>query len=93
MDTMFNINQVAFMLKVHPLTIRRYIREGKLTAVKLGGNVRIKEIDLNKFTKDFTPKIQSSVFKKIDNSIAKIFTSDDPLLQMEGRGAGFINQT
>jgi excisionase family DNA binding protein len=87
MDTFFNVNQVAFILKVHPLTVRRYIREEKLPAVKAGGNVRIREADLQKFTKTFsvTPKRIQSNLNPITQ--AKTFSSDDPLLRMEGRGA------
>ena len=57
MENLFNVNQVAFILKVHPLTIRRYIKEGRLKAVKAGGNIRIKESELQDFNKDFsTPR-------------------------------------
>lgn len=88
MDNLLNVNQVAFILKVHPLTIRRYIKEGKLKAVKAGGNVRIKESQLTEFHKDFTPpqeKPKSLV--KTRMSVAKTFTNDDPFLRLEGRGA------
>jgi len=88
METMLNINQVAFILKVHPLTIRRYIKEKKLPAVKAGGNVRIMETALTAFTKDFFPRENKSVFRKAVSKESKIFSADDPLFQMEGRGAG-----
>lgn len=86
MDNFYNVNQSAFIMKVHPLTIRRYIREGKLRAVKLGGNVRIKEKDLQKFMRDFEPRQRTghdSPFKKI--SIQKEFTTADPFLRLKGR--------
>lgn len=86
MENLLNINQVAFILKVHPLTIRRYIREGKLKAVRAGGNVRIKESELANFNKDFTsiPSKKQEI-KKIRP--AKVFTLDDPLFRLKGRGA------
>lgn len=88
MDNLFNVNQVAFMLKVHPLTIRRYIREGKLKAVKVGGNVRIKESQLQGFNKEFSPRpAQSKSIAQEKRTIAKIFTIDDPLFRLQGRGA------
>ena len=86
METLFNINQAAYILKVHPLTVRRYIKEGRLKAVRVGGNVRIKESQLQDINKDFTAtKRERSPFKL--KSTAKIFTQDDPLLRLKGRGA------
>jgi len=84
MDNLFNINQVAFMLRVHPLTIRRYIKEKKLKAIKIGGNVRIKESALQEFHKDFTPNTSSEKGFK-SKQVAKVFTPDDPLFQLKGR--------
>ncbi len=90
MDTFFNVNQAAFILKVHPLTIRRYIREQKLTAVKVGGAVRIRETDLNTITKDFIPKNAKERKRKERKNIPLIpFTHDDPFFRFEGRGASF----
>lgn len=88
MENLFNVNQAAFILKVHPLTIRRYIKEQKLKAVKAGGNVRIPENELAAFTKTFTPrpKEESGKRKKVTAS-AKPFIQDDPFLRLEGRGA------
>ena len=88
MENLFNVNQVAFILKVHPLTVRRYIRESKLKAVKAGGNVRIVESELQKFTREFAPmpkELRHPLERK--NQPLKSFTNDDPLLRLEGRGA------
>jgi excisionase family DNA binding protein len=89
MDNLFNVNQVAFILKVHPLTVRRYIREEKIKAVKVGGNVRIRETELTAFTREFAPRpvgttpfLANRKFMPTDP-----FTTEDPLLQLEGRGA------
>ena len=88
MENLFNINQAAFILKVHPLTLRRYIKEGKLKAVKVGGNIRIKESELQAFNTDFSPKktTNKSTFKK-NIVTAKVFTADDPLFRIKGQGA------
>jgi excisionase family DNA binding protein len=88
MDNLFNVNQAAFILKVHRLTIRRYIKEGRLKALKVGGAIRIKEKDLNDFNKDYTPntrKTDTGLRPKINP--AKTFTMEDPFIRLNGRGA------
>ena len=87
MENLLNVKQAAFILKVHPLSIRRYIREKKLKAVKAGGNVRIKERDLQSFMKEFEPKEHQEIttFKK--TSRQKEFTTADPFLRLKGRAA------
>ena len=87
MENLLNIKQVAFILKVHPLTVRRYIKEGSLKAVRIGGNVRIKESSLAEFNKDFssTPSKKQTVKTKL--TFSKVFTIDDPLFRLRGRGA------
>lgn len=90
MENLFNVNQAAFILKVHPLTVRRYIKEGVLKAVKIGGNIRIKESQLQAFSRDFTPRqdvTNPTPFKKSATTSVKKFTSADPLLKMQGRAA------
>lgn len=88
MDTLLNVNQAAYVLKVHPLTVRRYIKEGKLHAVKAGGAVRIREHDLSDFTKDVViGEGEPSRKKRVFLPPVKPFSSDDPLLRLESRGA------
>ena len=55
MSQIFTLEEVAGKLKVHPMTIRRYIKKGLLPAIKLGnGRIwRIKEDDLNSFLEKF----------------------------------------
>lgn len=49
-EEMLTIKQVAAELQLHPDTIRRFIREEKLKATKVGGtSIRIKRSDLNAF--------------------------------------------
>jgi excisionase family DNA binding protein len=90
MDNLFNVNQVAFILKVHPLTIRRYIKEGRLKAIKVGGNVRIKESSLSEFNKDFSSETTKKEAVKTSLKPAKTFTLDDPLFRLKGRGASLV---
>lgn len=87
MDNLLNVRQVAFILKVHPLTIRRYIKSGKLKAVRAGGNVRVKESDLIEFNKDFSSTPSKKQIVKTTLKPAKVFNNDDPLFRLQGRGA------
>jgi excisionase family DNA binding protein len=84
MDNLLNVNQVAFILKVHPLTIRRYLKEGKMKAVSIGGNVRIKESQLQEFSKEFSPGAHQH-HNKSESKKVNIFTIDDPIFQLKGR--------
>lgn len=87
MENLLNVNQVAFILKVHPLTIRRYIKEGKLKAVRVAGNVRIKESSLSDLNKDFSPTPSRKQLVRTSIIPAKVFNIDDPLFRLNGRGA------
>lgn len=46
----YNVEQIAQMLNIHPKTIQRYIREGKLHATKIGKSWRVTGHDLSRFT-------------------------------------------
>lgn len=46
----YTTEEVAILLQVDPESVRRYVRSGKLKAVKLGGKfIRIERTDLNNF--------------------------------------------
>ena len=47
----YTIDQVAEILGIHHKTVRKFIKEGKLNANKLGKQWRISPIDLERFTK------------------------------------------
>jgi len=52
-DELLTIEQVANELKLHPDTIRRYVREKKLKAVRLASTaLRIRRSELNRFLKE-----------------------------------------
>lgn len=48
-QTYYTVDQISEMLSMHPKTIQRYIREGKLHAAKLGKAWRITGHDLTRF--------------------------------------------
>mgnify|MGYP001099184755 CR=1 FL=1 len=49
MEDYYTVDQISDMLKIHPKTIQRYIREGKLRATKIGKSWRITGHDLSVF--------------------------------------------
>ena len=51
MTKLYTTEEVADILKYDVQTIRRFIREGKITAYKVGKEYRIKEEDLDIFLK------------------------------------------
>lgn len=46
----YTVEQIASMLNMHPKTIQKYIREGKLKANKVGKSWRVTGHDLSVFT-------------------------------------------
>ncbi|SHH94238.1 DNA binding domain-containing protein, excisionase family [Sporobacter termitidis DSM 10068] len=48
----YTVEQISKMLDMHPKTIQRYIREGKLHAVKIGKGWRVAGHDLSVFTEN-----------------------------------------
>ena len=52
-EELLTVDQVAAVLQMHPDSIRRYIREGKLNAVRISATVvRVKRSELDKFIQD-----------------------------------------
>ncbi len=49
MEKFFTTEQVANILQVHPFTILKFIKNGKLKGIKLGRVYRIKESDVSEF--------------------------------------------
>jgi len=85
MENYYTIKQLSFILKVHQLTIRRYIREKKLAAIKIGGAVRVTDEALQKFQKTYSADTNRQT-RTFETPIKKIFTGDDPLWRLEGYG-------
>lgn len=51
-DPFYTVKEVAKMLRLNAVTIYGYIREGKMSAIKLGKNYRIAEDDLEVFIEE-----------------------------------------
>lgn len=84
-DKFYNIEQVAEILDVHHKTVRKFIKDGKLRANKLGKQWRISKSDLDLFTnnKDSAVDIESSsndeeiefennYYKNEENNVIKV---------------------
>ena len=48
-EQIYTTEQVAKLLQIHPLTVLKYIRDGKLKSIKLGRVYRIQESCLQSF--------------------------------------------
>lgn len=83
MEQFFTVQQVASLLDMHPLTIRRYIKSGKLQAVRIGGNVRIAASAIQAFNGTELPPHWQGDFDEMVHP-PKVFTLRDPLFQLEG---------
>jgi excisionase family DNA binding protein len=49
-DRLLTVNEVAERLRLHPITVRRHIKAGRLRAVRVGRAVRVSEAELRRFS-------------------------------------------
>lgn len=68
MDKYYTVEQVSDLLSMHPKTIQRYIREGKLQAKKVGKGWRITGHDLSVFTEG-ADVVDTDIGKPIEDKI------------------------
>lgn len=54
-ETYYTVEQISEMLSIHPKTVQRYIREGKLRAAKIGKGWRVTGHDLSAFAENLPP--------------------------------------
>lgn len=48
----YTVDELAKLLKLHPETIRRYLKKGKIEASKMGKRYRISDEDLKRFLEE-----------------------------------------
>jgi excisionase family DNA binding protein len=76
MKDYYTVEQISELLDIHPKTIQRYIREGKLRATKIGKSWRVNGHDLSVFVESSGDEVLGSkdrpVCKVIASSVADI---------------------
>jgi excisionase family DNA binding protein len=66
---LFTVDQLAQMLDMHPRTIRRYIREKKLKATKIGGEWRIRKEDVELFMGGIKEQLKSEATNDVQDFV------------------------
>ncbi len=64
-EKFYTVEDISKMLDMHPKTIQRYIREGKLRAAKVGKAWRISGHDLSLFMESASPMQEQGESRKI----------------------------
>lgn len=77
MQEIYTSEQVAKILQIHPQTVLKFIRDGKLRGSKVGRGYRVKASDIDKFLEDTSnpqPKKepQEKVLKKRPEETIKV---------------------
>jgi len=49
METLYSVEEIATIFKVHKNSVRRWINENKLQSIKIGGMIRVTETQLKDF--------------------------------------------
>jgi len=57
MEKLYNVDEVAEILRIHKETVLRFCRESKIKASKIGREYRIKESDLKAYIDLSTNKL------------------------------------
>jgi len=65
MDGFLTVDQLAQMIDMHPRTVRRYIREGMLKAIKVGGEWRIRREDVKMFMDGNAQVLQQNAIEDV----------------------------
>ena len=85
-DYLLSVKHVSILLKVHQLTIRRYIKEGKLKALRAGGSIRIAKSSVDAFLQDVLPTSYSGKQSPAKVEVVSGITREDAIFRLKGRG-------
>lgn len=86
----YTVEQIAQMLQMHPKTVQRYIREGKLRAIKVGKGWRISGHDLSVFTESVPARGEENAPIAVVSCVADIYAAskDSAIRLMNTLSAG-----
>ena len=71
------VEEVARVCKVHPMTVRRHIAQGRLRATRVGRSVRVRQ-------EDFGEYLGRPAESGIPAGKTGILKDDDPFWELEG---------
>jgi len=83
---LLTVQETARMLKVSPMTIRRYIAAGRLSAVKVGKLVRVREESLEQLMQPIAVNGAERAKPQRRLPRGKPTSADDPLWSIIGIG-------
>lgn len=83
MDEILTSEQVAQILQIHPFTVLKFIKQGKLKASKLGRVYRIRRSDVEKFLDSQTE--QQTVQDESKTATKKTVKKPDPIPEKDLR--------
>jgi len=78
---LLTVRETAQLLRVNPITIRRYIADGRLPAVRVGRAVRVQREAIEHFTTPIEPKHRTG---KLLPHQGKPTSADDPIWSIIG---------
>lgn len=87
MDDYYSVKQVSIILKVHPLTVRRYIKTLNLKAVRVGGAIRVARENLDQFISEFKPITRIHMLAQGSSPKFKVFDEYDSIFRLKARGS------
>ena len=82
----YSVEKISDLLELHPKTIQRYIREGKIKAKKVGKAWRVSGHDLSTFVEFSDPSIiekKSKMYKKTGEKIMVSSVADIDVMSMD----------
>ncbi|MFN8531919.1 MAG: helix-turn-helix domain-containing protein [Dehalococcoidia bacterium] len=81
MMELLTIHETAQVLKVSPMTVRRFIQAGRLPAVRIGKGVRVRKEAVDRL---ITPVAPASEQPTSPRPSSKVFTPEDSLFNIIG---------